>query len=65
MADIKMAAKWMQEGKHVRRSGWDEKCPNWFADWNENIELDGRERVANDVFLECCDILADDWEIAE
>ena len=64
MADIKQAAKWMQLGKHVRRSAWLKEQPNWYSDWNECIDLDGRSAWPDDALVECTDLLADDWEIA-
>jgi hypothetical protein len=56
MADIKQAAKWMQEGKIVNRSGED-----WVA-----VGL-GKKEDPLEVKVVLClvDLLAEDWEIAE
>jgi hypothetical protein len=56
MADIKQAAKWMEEGKKVIRTynGWDK-----FVFWES---AGGSVYLDNDtLFLE--DLIADDWEI--
>ena len=64
MANILQAAKWMQEGKRVRRPQWipdgvrsEEPVTNQFSAivWAD----DGR--LAD---IGCVDLLADDWEIA-
>ena len=58
MADIKQAAKWMQEGKTVRREG-----ANWAV-----RSIRGGYTVSprgNTVACMVDDLLADDWEIAE
>ena len=65
MADIKQAAKWMQDGKTVRRS--DEPHRLWRNDGNGWLEIRGtgsdhlwrKEQWHNN------DLLSDDWEIAE
>lgn len=68
MADIKQAAKWMQEGRKVRRST---RSFIW-QDWKGRkrpyaVRLirraDGINIHAANFGIE--DILADDWEIAE
>jgi hypothetical protein len=56
MADIKQAAKWMQEGKIVKRSGED-----WVAVGLEKKEDPMKVRVV----LCLVDLLAKDWEITE
>lgn len=62
MADIKQAAKWMQEGKRVQRTSrklWWLRMVRWSGrmmlktNAGRNPELDGD------------DLLADDWEIAD
>ena len=69
MADIKQAAKWMQEGKIVIRPhnvGIDERYFAINGDGDSNPEscfvrfCDSRE----DVNFTVGDLLADDWEIA-
>ena len=65
MADIKQAAKWMQEGKRVRRPNYMDKGSYFFAgsDFIHYFSASlGRE--IEDA-LENKDLLADDWEIAE
>ena len=57
MADIKQAAKWMNEGKKVKRvCWWSGYCHAPFAtvvdDYGKNTEFSVME------------LLADDWEIA-
>jgi hypothetical protein len=58
MADIKQAAKWMQEGKVVRRA----EIPYW-----EIYQGDRTGHVMNgandDAQFRPDDLLADDWEI--
>lgn len=67
MADIKQAAKWIREGKLVRRPIWDDglvwKSDNYGAVSLEalNINVDAYQSD----LLEVDDLLADDWEIAE
>lgn len=68
MADIKQAAKWMQEGKHVRRpeiagclyGDWDDK--DLFTGFIGQITEEGHEYPWG---MSLRDLLADDWEIAE
>lgn len=69
MADIKQAAKWMQEGKQVRRPDCDgtiscgeAQGPNRFIAVFENGK---RSRDFRLVPFNCEDLLADDWEISE
>ena len=55
MADIKQAAKWMQEGKTVKRTG-----EKWVA-----VGLGEREDIRNLKIVLCLDdLLAEDWEVA-
>lgn len=62
MADIKQAAKWMQEGKHVE---------SFSARRSSGIharDLDGElfaVKTGIRIKLTIDDLLADDWEIAE
>ena len=63
MADIKQAAKWMQEGKVVHRVSAD-------ADSSIRYMYNGDWFVADDLFPEfevgiitLTDILAEDWEL--
>jgi hypothetical protein len=57
VADIKQAAKWMQEGKRVKRHG---------ADWSMKANKDGYTLSPQGGSVACMvdDLLADDWEIA-
>jgi hypothetical protein len=66
MADIKQAAKWIGEGQKVRRQCWTtgsylkkRRGPSIEFTWQT---VDRYQRVSN---LNCEDLLADDWEIAE
>ena len=59
MADIKQAAKWMQEGKRVCR-----------PDWHTNLSCSSTGHLilysdGQRYELYIFDLLADDWEIAE
>ena len=66
MADIKQAAKWLKEGKRVRR-------PDFGQGYSQGIDSCGYLRpynpqgkiVNNKRSLDPDDLLADDWEIAE
>jgi hypothetical protein len=58
MADIKQAAKWMQEGKKVRRSTWE--AGYCHAPHVKVIDEDDKK---TSFFVN--ELLADDWEIAE
>jgi len=56
MADIKQAAKWMLEGKTVKRT-----AEKWVVDG-----LGKREDIHRVKVVLCFDdLLADDWEVAE
>ena len=61
MADIKQAAKWMQEGRRVKRpderDGVALRCRTngWLS----------RSAAGKNPALHVTDLLADDWEIAE
>ena len=70
MADIKQAAKWMREGKIVRRSDFpdceyrvDPKS-NWDAIMYRSPRIAGSEFVRM-ATTHTADLLADDWEIAD
>lgn len=69
MADIKQAAKWMQEGKKVKRHLWirDQRIGH-YGDGDSCVDLfysDGRKQVHEPFVLMSLDLLADDWEIAQ
>jgi len=78
MADIKQAAKWMQEGKKVRRCAWMKQNPELALNavpagllWDipESGYGEGLDCVVNaNVLFSICfsttALLADDWEIA-
>lgn len=77
MADIKQAAKWMQEGKRVRRNHptWKGKAtgfedvPQAHKKFTTFIECDDKKRIFGDagvpISLMIDSLLADDWEIAD
>jgi hypothetical protein len=62
MADIKQAAKWIQEGRDVQRRQYAGRF--WLTPYYplrlsyEVVCADGGEHV-----LDCLDLLADDWEL--
>ena len=61
MADIKQAAIWMKEGKHVRRKSWEE---------DDQIHMSARSGLIRSHYggradLEPADLLAEDWELAD
>ena len=59
MADIKQAAKWMQEGKHVRREGRDK----YVWERGRGIYIGSEDEGEVKAFTSA-DLLADDWELA-
>ena len=70
MANIQQAAKWMQQGKHVRRP-WlashislgalrSEMFPHWIAVFDGGTRARDNRMAAFDVN----DLLAEDWEVA-
>jgi len=61
MADIKQAAKWMSEGKKVRRLAWHSSVMLRGELWI-SLLIEHKKVPAT---FECFDLLADDWEIAE
>ena len=70
MADIKQAAKWISEGRIVRRAN----CPDCEYSIEPNSKWDAimyrSPRIAGATFVRMAtthtaDLLADDWEIAE
>jgi hypothetical protein len=73
MADIKQAAKWMQEGKRVRRAN--PNYPEGLANYGPESLIAGPAQGLQDVLLCSChgypksirmeSLLADDWELAE
>ena len=66
MADIKQAAKWMQEGKRVKRISFPRMYP-WEIDGDSNLSAiqSVMEDGYADSLLTTDDLLAEDWEIAE
>jgi hypothetical protein len=70
MADIKQAAKWMQEGKAVRRPLLDssislaQKLGTAEFVWIQVLENSERARDKRCAAFHVDDLLADDWEIA-
>jgi hypothetical protein len=75
MADIKQAAKWMQEGKKVRRTVYGPEQRHGIPDpkahplFPSHICADEHQRLTCNeglpVVLLLSALLADDWEIAE
>ena len=65
MADIKQAAKWMQEGKRVRRKGWlEEELYLYLPEGDDEAWAEHPSyHYTADYTMQ--DLLADDWEIAE
>jgi hypothetical protein len=68
MSDIKQAAKWMQEGKRVRRPRLDRtisigKIEGWIRVYVRGVvrPLDMQESAPFGIE----DLIAEDWEIAE
>ena len=59
MADIKQAAKRMQQGKHVRR-------PKWKTYWFRYSKAQDRvlDKYGYPAEFDPADLLADDWEVA-
>ena len=66
MSDIKQAAKWLQEGRRVRRPTCDPKSFFYINPGSDFIHYNSTllRRHLSDA-LETSDLLADDWEIAE
>jgi|GEM_PF-3495460 hypothetical protein len=65
MADIKQAAKWMQEGKRVRRPKWPPLywwlIPKRFP----VVQLHSPKGATQDAMMGADELLAEDWEIDE
>ena len=59
MADIKQAAKWMQEGEKVRRPVWYGKL----CCYVEGHRILYSDKEIYDMYIK--DLLADDWELVE
>jgi hypothetical protein len=66
MADIRQAAKWMQEGKKVRRPHWYDGCLLYYHE-RESICIlrEDKVSVAQRTWITLMDLLAGDWEIAD
>ncbi len=73
MADIKQAAKWIQEGKDARRRAWHPNVPAWTLEddamtdeeWTSITQRhDGKHNMKCDLLC-IGDLLADDWELPE
>ena len=62
MANILQAAKWLDEGKHVRRPGYDGNVA-WDAD-RDRLIWDGGRGEDGEFSMDLHDLLAEDWEIA-
>jgi urease gamma subunit len=59
MADIKQAAKWMQEGKKVRREESMDGCAYMLSKHSIRVVFDSEHTA---IFFND-DLLADDWEV--
>ena len=63
MADIAQAAKWMREGREVRRPDWGRFRVRYSEEDGLTIRTPHTRLVSYRIPLD--DLLADDWEIAE
>jgi hypothetical protein len=68
MADIKQAAKWMKDGKEVRRpqflGGFAYRAARKLSGISNHIETNDNADMTDEPFT-LSDLLADDWEIAD
>ena len=70
MANIQQAAKWMQEGKRVRRPWLSAYISlgvvpsEMFPDWIMVFDSGERARDGRTAAFDIYDLLAEDWEIA-
>jgi hypothetical protein len=65
MADIKQAAKWMQEGERVKRWIWSSDTYLYLEkDWTFHVRP-SRDEMSHNYEMGLIDLLAYDWEIAE
>lgn len=65
MADIKQAARWMQESKPVKRAPWFKSTALETAPSTDDCVWQTENGAAHIVpQLRVADLLADDWEIA-
>lgn len=62
MADIKQAAKWLAEGKSIRRPDWFEGCNYHTSPNGGRIHLFWPDE-SSDLSLWPFDLLAEDWEL--
>ena len=65
MADIRQAAKWMQEGKRVTRPGYGGHFSKSLCDFVKYRATDSLDFFPYTDMLDIESLLADDWEIAE
>jgi hypothetical protein len=66
MASIQQAAKWMQEGKSVRRASWFEfNNLQTFKTTEDVIWQTEHGTSATVPQLRTTDVLAEDWELAD
>lgn len=61
MSDIRQAAKWLQEGKKVRRASWNEGF--YLRERPSGFLADERGKPADWLMVE--DLVADDWVVFE
>ncbi len=62
MADIKQAAKWLQEGKDVQRTTYATRF--WLTPyWPKKLTFDVVCADGGRHELDCFDLLAEDWEM--
>lgn len=64
MAGIKQAAKWIKQGKEVRRRSWEEGFV-WFTLSLVIISRAPNEDGPTHAWVGHDDLLADDWELAD
>ena len=63
MAGIQQAAKWMEEGKRVRRAHWMAHIHRPDHLWKIQLTYDGNIRPTENAYFGIDDLLADDWQI--
>lgn len=63
MADIKQAAKWLDEGREVRRKRYKEDTPIRAGNITKLIKTANLESLP--ITFRVPDLLAEDWELAD
>jgi hypothetical protein len=64
MASIQQAARWMRQGKHVRRPKWPPLYWWRIAKSFPVVQLHSPNGDTQDAMMGADELLADDWEIA-